>query len=97
MKETAREIRRLNQSLKRQPKFQPGKPATLKYRKGTIASVTAGAASDGHAAVSVTIGSDTIPAPYLASYTPTVGDMVAVLLVGNSPLILGSPIGLPVV
>lgn len=69
-------------------------PSTT-WRNGTIAAVTAGAAADGNAAVTVTVGSDTIPAPYLASYTPTVGHMVRVEFTGGSPLIHGHIIGLP--
>jgi hypothetical protein len=84
--------RRLARAMHQQ---HPG--PTLRHRLGTIASVTAGAAADGSAAVSVTVDGNTIPAPYLASYTPTVSDVVSVLLVGTSPLILGKPIGLPVV
>lgn len=68
---------------------------TLSMRLGTVATVTAGGAADGHAAVSVTVLGSTTPAPYLAAYTPTVGDLVAVLLVDGSPLILGHVIGLP--
>lgn len=64
-------------------------------RLGVIATVTAGAAADGNAAATVTVVGSTGPAPYLASYTPTVGDTVAVALVDGSPLILGHVIGLP--
>lgn len=67
----------------------------LLLRLGTIATVTSGAAADGNAAASVTVKGSTTPAPYLSSYTPTVGHTVAVLLVNNSPLILGRVIGLP--
>lgn len=71
---------------------------TLRHKIGTVTSVTAGAAADGNAAVTVTIEGNAVPAPYLASYTtPTVNDVVSVLLVDNSPLILGKRIGLPVV
>jgi hypothetical protein len=69
----------------------------VKHRTRHIATVTAGAAADGNAAVAVTVDGNDIPAPYLASYTPVVGHTVSVLLNGNSPLILGHVIGLPVV
>jgi hypothetical protein len=67
------------------------------HKLGTITTVTAGAAADGNAAVTVSVEGNSVPAPYLASYSPTVADVVSVLFVGNSPLILGKPIGLPVV
>lgn len=69
--------------------------APLRFTLGTVASVAAGEALDGNAAVSVTIGGSTQQAPYLASYTPTDGDTVAVLLSAGAPLILGQVIGLP--
>jgi hypothetical protein len=69
---------------------------TVKLRLGTVATVTAGASLDGVAAVSVTVDGSTFPAPYLASYSsPTVADLVSVLLVNHAPLILGRVIGLP--
>lgn len=71
-------------------------PATVAYMNGTVASVTAGAAADGNAAVVVTVGDDGIPAPYLAAYTPVVGHMVRVQFVNGSPLIIGRVIGWPV-
>ena len=43
----------------------------------------------------LTIGPDSVQAPYLASYTPVTGHMVAVLFIDGSPLILGRVIGLP--
>lgn len=71
-------------------------PVTVSHKLGTVATVTAGTSTDGRATVTVTVGGDTIPAPYLLSYaSPTVGDMVAVLLVNHSPLILGRVVGLP--
>lgn len=70
-------------------------PTAKPVRVGTVATVTAGGASDGHAQVTVTVNGSTFAAPYLAAYTPTVGDFVAVALVDGSPLILGHVIGLP--
>lgn len=65
--------------------------------RGVIATVVAGASLDGNAAVSVTVNGSTIPAPYLASYTPVVGHVVMVELVNGSPYISGRLIGFPVV
>lgn len=69
----------------------------LKLRVGIITAVTPGAAADGNDAVTVDVNGNSVPAPYLASYTPVVDpdNLVAVLLIGNSPLILGQIIGLP--
>lgn len=69
--------------------------ASFTIRFGTVATVTAGGATDGNAQVTVTVNSSTFPAPYLAAYTPNVGDVVAVALIDGSPLILGKRIGTP--
>ncbi len=63
---------------------------------GVIAAVTAGAAADGNDLASVTYRGTTTDAPYLASYTPTVGHIVALLVqsTGNV-LVLGRIIGTP--
>lgn len=71
------------------------RPNRYTAANGTIASVTANAAADGNSAVTVTVLGSTIAAPYLESYTPTVGDMVRVEFTNGSPLILGAVIGLP--
>lgn len=62
---------------------------------GTVATVTAGAASDGNALVTVTVNGATQEAAYLASWTPTVGHIVAVLVQAANLLILGRTIGTP--
>lgn len=67
----------------------------LRLRFGTISSVTTGGAADGTNAAFVTVGGDTIPAPYNAGYTPVAGDFVAVLLCDGSPLILCKVTGPP--
>jgi hypothetical protein len=75
------------------------KPASrLTLRLGTVTAVDAGAAADGHDAITVTVGADEITAPYLehpASWTPAADDLVAVLLIDGAPLILGHVIGIP--
>jgi len=61
-----------------------------------IATVTAGAAADGNALVTITWRGTTVQSAYLASYTPTVGHTVAVLYQPpGAPLILGRIIGTP--
>lgn len=88
----SRNIRRLAATVNE--KTAPPSAASV-LRIGTIATVTAGAAADGFNAVTVTVRGSTIDAPYLDSYSPTLGDLVAVLLVDNAPLILGVVVGLP--
>lgn len=54
----------------------------------TVASVTAGAAADGNAAVVVTWRGASINAAYNASYTPTVGHVVLVLVQPPAGLVI---------
>lgn len=42
-------------------------------------------------------GANATQAPYLASYVPTAGDTVRVLIVNNSPTILGRVAGPPLI
>jgi hypothetical protein len=65
------------------------------FRRGVVQTVTAGASVDGRAQVTVKVGGDTILAPYYASYTPAVGDLVDVRFDNGSPLITGHVVGLP--
>lgn len=62
---------------------------------GTVATVTAGAAADGNALVTVTVDGATQEAAYLASWTPTAAHIVAVLIQGGVLTILGRVIGTP--
>jgi hypothetical protein len=61
----------------------------------TVATVTAAAAADGNALAVVTWRGANVQAAYLASYTPTVGHRVAVVVQGGALLILGRIIGTP--
>lgn len=63
--------------------------------QAVIATVTAGGAADGNALVTVTWRGATQQAAYLASYTPTVGHVVAVAIQAGQLLILGRVIGTP--
>jgi hypothetical protein len=78
-----RSLRRLADSI-----AKPGPPQPIvRFKVGTIAAYTPAAAF-----ASVTIGADTIDAPFLAPYAPVAGDLVWVLLSGGqSPFILGKP------
>jgi hypothetical protein len=61
-----------------------------------IATVTAGAAADGSALVTVTWRGTAVQAAYLASYAPTAGHVVAVVVQPpGGLLILGRVIGTP--
>jgi hypothetical protein len=62
----------------------------------TVATVTAGGASDGHSLVTVEWNGATFPAPWLASYASiAVGQVVLVAFVGSQPVILGQIWGTP--
>jgi hypothetical protein len=68
----------------------------LRFTVATVSAIAAGAGTDGGDVVTVTVGSDDIDAPHLASYSsPTVGHLVWVVLVDGSPAILGRFVGLP--
>lgn len=73
----------------------PGAGQRLALVGGTITAVDVAGALDGSDVATVTIGADDLEAPRLASYSPTVDDVVAVLLVDSSPLILGRVTGAP--
>lgn len=61
-----------------------------------VASVSAGAAADGNALVTVTWRGQSVQAAYLSSYTPTVAHVVIVLYQPpGGLLILGRAIGTP--
>lgn len=61
-----------------------------------VATVTAGAAADGNALVTVTWRGTPVQAAYLASYTPAVAHVVMVLIQPPGGLtILGRVIGTP--
>lgn len=78
--------------------LSPDREGRVTVLEGTVATVTPGGAVGGvEAAVTVTIGVDVLPAMYLDSYTPTVGDLVELLLVDGSPRILGRLAGAPII
>lgn len=76
-----------------------GADATVTRANYPIDRTVAGGASDGTTAVYVAItgpGAAATLTPYLDSLTsPVAGQMVCVLIINNSPLILGRVIGLP--
>lgn len=61
----------------------------------TVMTVTAGAAQDGNALVTVSYRGATFAAAYSASYTPVVGHVVKVTVVRNQPIIDFRIIGTP--
>jgi hypothetical protein len=66
------------------------------HRIATVTAVTAGAASDGNALVTVTYhGSPTTVEGYVPSYTPAVSDRVIVAVADSQWIILGAIVGQP--
>jgi hypothetical protein len=75
--------------------LSPGRQSVMTMRFGTVTAVDAGAATDGADQATVTIRGNDVLASYLDTYTPTVDDVVAVVLVDGSPFILGKRVGTP--
>jgi len=84
---------RLAAELQRDPRPQ-GAPVCW-LEQATVTAVTAGGAADGSALCTVTWRGETHEAAYLASYTPVVGHVVAVVVQPPSLLVLGRVIGTP--
>lgn len=63
--------------------------------QATVTTVQAAAAVDGNPLATCTWQQATFTAAYLASYTPTAGHQVLVLLVGSDPVIIGRVVGTP--
>lgn len=61
----------------------------------TVTAVTAGGGRDGNALVTVLHNGSSQKYPYLLTYAPAVGDVVAIHPWGGSYLILGRPGGIP--
>ena len=70
-------------------------PMVSRVHAAIVTSVQAGAAADGSALAKVSVSGRDIPAPYLSSYTPAVGHIVAVARTGSTLLILGRVVGTP--
>lgn len=70
-------------------------PLVTRVGKASIVSVAAGTATDGNALVVISwLGTD-VAVPYLATYTPAAGHVVAVARTGPQLLILGRIVGTP--
>jgi hypothetical protein len=82
------------QRLVQQQTAQP-LPELPEIPMAVVATVTAGAATDGNALVTVTYNGATLPAKYLLHYTPVVGHQVMVAKSGGVITILGRPGGFP--
>ena len=95
MPELSPNARRLAAEQARGPGPQ-GLPATSYVAPGVIVGTAAGAAADGNTLASVTVNGTTSDAAYLASYTPTLTHVVAVLVQDGVWTILGRIIGTPV-
>jgi hypothetical protein len=86
-------LRRLSAELAGLP--QQG-DITCRLETAVVATVTPAGAADGNALVTVTWAGAEHAAAYLASYTPVVADVVAVVVQPPAGLlILGQPIGTP--
>lgn len=70
-------------------------PSTTPWAVGTIATVTAGAATDGNALVVVDYQGAQVRAAYGAHYTPVVGHRVLMARVGPQLAIICRLIGTP--
>jgi hypothetical protein len=92
---SAAQNRLLNALLARVEEWA-GRTVTLSgLGKATVSSVAAGGASDGTALCTITwLGTD-VAAPYLSSYTPVAGHVVAVVRTGPQLLIIGRIVGTP--
>lgn len=71
-------------------------PLVTRVGKASITSVAAGGAPDGVSALVVInwLGTD-VAVPYVSSYTPAAGHVVAVARTGSQLLILGRIVGTP--
>lgn len=94
MADYRRTIRRLSKTMQARTDALP----VLAVRFGTVASVTAGAASDGGPALTVNVLGTTQAMGYLHYWSPVSGDVgstVLVLSVLRYPVALGKVAGLP--
>lgn len=74
----------------------PGAAVPGRFQQGVIATVTAGAAADGNARVTVNCDDGvTVAIPYNANYTPTVGHVVLLAVQDSQRVILCRVIGRP--
>jgi hypothetical protein len=74
----------------------PGLAAPGRFQQGVVATVTAGAAADGNARVTVNCDDGvTVAMPYNANYTPTVGHVVLLAVQGTQRVVICRVIGTP--
>lgn len=92
---TRPQTRLLDALMERVERWSTTTPLLSHVTTGTITSVAAGGASDGAALAVVNWRGVDVPAPYVASYTPTAGHVVAVVRTGSQLLILGRIVGTP--
>lgn len=92
---TAAQDRLLDALLDRVEAWAARTPLLSRINKATVTSVAAGGATDGNALVVINWRGVDVAAPYLATYTPTAGHVVAVAKTGSQMLILGRIVGTP--
>lgn len=81
----ARSIRRAARAARAAKPLPTGGTVVMRY--GTVTAVTS-------TTVTVTVGSDSLTAPYLAAYSPrTVGDIVRVDFADGSPIVVDRVVG----
>lgn len=92
---TAPQVHLLEALLGRVETWAETSPLVSAVSPATVVSVATGGAVDGNALVVVSWQGTDIEAPYLATYTPAVNDVVAVVKTGAHLLILGRVVGTP--
>lgn len=90
-------LRRLTGRLQQNAEARPDFRLILGTVTDTSQAATSlpGRAGNPVAGISVLVNGSTIVAPYLASYTPVINDLVWVVLIDKSPAVLGKPTGFP--
>lgn len=91
-------LARVRQRLAQAIQARTDAAADLRYRVGTVTHIdtTSGVTTDGASLLTVDVRGSTQQMSRLARYSaPTVGDLVAVLIVDKSPIVLDKIIGIP--
>lgn len=92
---TAAQDRMLDILTMRWDKWARTSTLVSQISKASVLSVAPGGASDGASLVVVRWRGVDIAAPYLSTYTPAAGNVVAVARTGSQLLILGRIVGTP--
>jgi hypothetical protein len=83
-------------SVQQERKQMPQGVAPIWLRPADVVEVVTGAASDGNDLLTVSYSGTEQQCAYLSSYTPTLGDVVAVVISANGNLLcIGRIVGTP--